>query len=155
MWELNYKQSWAPKHWCFWIVVLEKTVESPMDCMEIKPVNPKQNQPWMFIGRTDAEAEAPILWLPDLKSRLIGKDPDTEKDWGQEEKREKRMRWLDGIREAMDMSLSKLWEMDREGQGSLACCSPWSHKESDTTEQLSLILSLQARDSFLLVLFNH
>ena len=86
MWELNYKESWAPKNWCFWTVVLEKTLKSPLDCKENKPVNPKENQPWIFIGRTDAEAEAPILWLPDAKNWLLGKYPDAGKDWRQEEK---------------------------------------------------------------------
>ena len=86
MWELDHEKGWALKNWCFRTVVLEKTLESPLDSKEIKPVDPKGNQPWILIGRTDAEAEAPILWLPDVKSRLIGKDPDAEKDWGQEEK---------------------------------------------------------------------
>ena len=86
MWELDHKEGWAPKNWCLWIVVLEKTVESPLDNKEIKPDNPKGNQPWIFIGRTAAEAEASILWPPDGKSRLIGKDPDPGKDWRQEEK---------------------------------------------------------------------
>ena len=86
MWELDRKESWAPKNWCFWTVVLEKTLESPLDCMEIKPVNPKGNQSWIFIGRTDAEAEAPIRWPPDAKNWLIGKDPDSRKHWRQEEK---------------------------------------------------------------------
>ena len=86
MWELDHKESWAPKNWCFWTVVLEKTLESPLDCKEIKPVNPKGNQSWIFIGRTDTEAESSILWPPDEKSRLFGKDPDAGKDWGQEEK---------------------------------------------------------------------
>ena len=85
MWELDYKEGWVLKNWCFWIVVLEKTLESPLDCKETNPVHPKENQPWIFIGRTDAEAEAPILWLPDAKSWLIGKDPDSGKDWRQEE----------------------------------------------------------------------
>ena len=84
MWELDYKESWAPKNWCFWTVVFEKTLESPLDCREIQPVHPKGNQSWIFIGRTDAEAEAPILWPPDTKSQLIDKDPDAGKDWGQE-----------------------------------------------------------------------
>ena len=83
----NHREGWVPKNWCFWFVALEKTLESPLDSKEIKPVNPKRNQPWIFIGRTDAEAEAPILWLPDAKSQLIWKDPDAGKDWGQEEKR--------------------------------------------------------------------
>ena len=86
MWELDHEKGWALKNWCFRTVVLEKTLESPLDSKEIKPVDPKGNQPWILIGRTDAEAEAPILWLPDVKSRLIGKDPDAEKDRGQEEK---------------------------------------------------------------------
>ena len=94
MWELDYKESWVPKNWCFWTVMLEKTLESPLDRKEIKPVNPKGNQSWIFIGRTDAEA--PILWPPDAKSWLIGKDPDAGKDWGQEEKEtteDEKVRW--------------------------------------------------------------
>ena len=86
MWELDHKEGWVPRNWCLWIVVLEKTLESPLDCKDIKPVNPWQNQPWIFIGRTDAEAEAPIHWPPDMKNWLIWKDPDARKDWRQEEK---------------------------------------------------------------------
>ena len=86
MWELNYKQSWEPKNWCFWTVVLEKTLETPLDCREIQPVHPKGNQSWIFIGRTDAEVETPILWPPHAKNWLIGRNPDAGKDWGQEEK---------------------------------------------------------------------
>ena len=102
MWELDYKESWALNNWCFWTVVLEKTLESPLDCKEIQPVHPKGNQSWIFIGRTDAEAEAPILWLPDAKGWLIRKHPDARKDWRQEEKgpTEDEMvgwhHWLDG-----------------------------------------------------------
>ena len=102
MWELDHKKSWVQKNWCFWTVVLEKTLESLLDCKEIKSVNPKGNQPWIFIGRTDAEAEALIPWPPDVKSWLTGKDPDAGKDWGQEEKgtTEDEMagwhHWLDG-----------------------------------------------------------
>ena len=84
MWELDHKKSWAPKNWCFWTAVLEKTLESPLDCKEIQPVNPKGNQPWIFIARTDAEAEAPILWLPDVNSWFSGKDTDAGEDWRQE-----------------------------------------------------------------------
>ena len=84
MWELDYKENWALKNWCFWTVVLEKTLESPLDCKDTKPINPKENQPWIFIGRTDAEAEAPVLWLHDVKSWFIRKDPDAGKDWWQE-----------------------------------------------------------------------
>ena len=87
MWELDYKESWAPKNWCFWTVVSEKTLESPLDCKEIQLVHPKGNESWMFIGRTDAEAETPIPWPPDVKNWLIGKDPDAGKDWRQKEKR--------------------------------------------------------------------
>ena len=86
MWELDYKQSWATKNWCFWTAVLEKTLESPLDCKEIQPVHPKGNQSWIFIGRTDVEAETPIVWPPDVKNWLIGKDPDAEKDWRWEER---------------------------------------------------------------------
>ena len=84
--ELDYKESWVPKNWCFWTVVLEKTVESPLDCKEIQPVNPKENQSWIFIGKTDVEVKTPILWPPDAKNWLIGKDPDPGKDWRREEK---------------------------------------------------------------------
>ena len=86
MWELDYKESWVPKNWCFWTIVLDKILESPLDCKEIQPVHPKGVQSWVFIGRTDAEAETPVLWPPDVKSWLIWKDPDSGKDWGQEEK---------------------------------------------------------------------
>ena len=112
MWELDNKKDWVPKNWCFWTVVLEKILESPLDCKEIQPVSPKGNQQWIFIGRTDAEAEAPVLWPPDAKSWLIGKDPDAGKDW--EGRGWQRMRWLNGIIDSMGVNLSKLWEMVKD-----------------------------------------
>ena len=136
MWELDYNESWAPKNWCFWTVVLEKTLESPLDCKEIQPVNHKGNQPWIFIGRTDVEAEAPILRPPDAKTWLLGKDPDAGKDWRQEEKgtTEDEMagwhHWLNGHEFEQTPG-------DSVGQGSLVCWSPWGLKESDMTEWLN------------------
>ena len=127
--------SLAPKNWCFWTVVLEKTLESPLDCKEIQPANPKGDQSWIFIGRTDAEAET-NTWLPDAKNWLIGKGPDAGKDWRQEEKgmtENEMVEWhhqLDGHEFEQAPGVG-------EGQGSLACCIPWGHKESDTTEQLN------------------
>ena len=136
MWELDYKESWVPKNWCFWTMVLEKTLESPVDCKEIQPVHPKGSQSWVFIGRTDAEAETPVLRPPDAKSWLIGKDPDAGKDLGQEEKgmTEDEMvgwhHWLNGHGLGWTPGVG-----DR--QGGLACCSLCGHTESDTTERLN------------------
>ena len=144
MWELDYKESWAPKNRCFWTVVLEKILESSLDCKKIKPVNPKGNQSWIFIGRTDAEARTPIPWPPDAKDWLIWKDPDAGKDWGQEEKRmtENEMvgwyHWLDGREFEQALGVG-------DGQGSLVCCSPWSRKELDTTEQLNWTFFILAK----------
>ena len=112
MWELDYKESWVQKNWCFWTVVLEKTLESPLDCKEVHPVHPKGDPSWVFIGRTDAEAETTKLWPPHAKRWLTGKDSDAGRDWGQEEKGSTE----DDITDSMDMSLSELQElvMDRE-----------------------------------------
>ena len=136
MWELDCEESWARKNWCFWTVVLVKTLESPLDYKEIQPVHPKGDHSWVFIGRTDVESETPVLWPPDAKSWLIGKDPDAGKDWEQEEKgmtedemvgwhhrlNEHEFGWTPGV---------------GDGQGDVACCGLWGCKESDTTERLN------------------
>ena len=135
MWELDYEEGWAPKNWCFWTVVLEKTLESPLDCKEIQPVHSK-DQSWVFFGRNDAKAETPVLWPPCAKSWLIGKDSDVGRDWGQEEKgmtedemagwhhrlNGREFEWTPGV---------------GDGQGGLACCDSWGRKESDTTQWLN------------------
>ena len=136
MWELDYKESWAPRNWCFWTVGLEKTLESSLDSTEIQPVYPKGDQSWVFIGRTDVEAETPILWPPDVKSWLIWNDPDAGKDWGREEKgmtEDEMVGWhhqLDGYEFGWIPGVG-------DGQGGLACCGSWGRKESDTTERLN------------------
>ena len=136
MWGLDHKESWAPKNWWFWTVVLEKTLESPLDSKEIQPVHPKGNQSWIFTGRTDVEAETRVLWLPDVKNWLIGKDPDAGKDWRQEEKGTTEdetvgwHHWLNGDEFEQAPGVGG-------GQGSLACYSPWGPRQSDMTEGLN------------------
>ena len=135
MWELDCKESWALKKWCFWTVVLEKTLESPLDCKEIQPVHSKGDQPWVFIGRTGAKAETPILWPPHVKSWLIGKDPDAGRDRGLEEKgMTEEMagwhHWLNGRESQWTPGVG-------DGQGGLACWDSWGRKELDMTERLN------------------
>ena len=136
MWKLDCKESWVLKNWCFWTLVLEKSLESHLDCKEIQLVHPKWNQFWLFIGRTDAESETPVLWPPDVKNWLIWKDPDSGKDWRQEEKgstEDEVVRWHHRLNAHEFESTPALGD----GQGGLACCSPWRHKELDMTEWLN------------------
>ena len=136
MWELDYKESWPLKNCCFWTVMLETMLESPLDCKEIQPVNAEGNPSWILIGRTDAKAEAPILWPPDVKNWLTGKEPDAGKNWRQENKGLVKYEmvgchhWLDGHEFEQALGVG-------DGHGSLACCSPWGYKELDTTKQLN------------------
>ena len=152
MWEINYKESWAPKNWCFWTVVLERTLESPLDFKEIQQVHPKGDQSWVFIGRTDAEAETPVLWPPHAKSWLIGKDSDAGRDWGQEEKgttEDKMVGWhhpLNGHGFGRTQWVGG-------GQGGLVCCSSWGRKELDTTEWTELNWTMTASAAVIVVDF--
>ena len=136
MWELDCEEGWAPKNWCFLTVVLQKTLESPLDCKEIQPVRSEGDQPWDFFGRNDAKAETPVLWPPHTKSWLIGKDSDAGRDWGQEEKGTTedemagRHHWLDGRESEWTPGVV-------DEQGGLACCDSWGHNESDMTERLN------------------
>ena len=136
MWELDCEEGWVPKNWCFWTVVLEKTLESPLYCKEIQPVHSKENQSWVFTGKTDAKAETPILWPPHAKSWLIGKVSDAGRYWGQEEKgttEDEMAGWhhrLDGHESGWTLGVG-------DGQGGLACCNSWGHKELDMTERLN------------------
>ena len=136
MWELNYKESWILKNWCFWTVVLEKALESPLVCKEIQPIHSEGDQAWDFFRRNDAEAETPVLWPPHAKSWLIGKDPDAGRDWGQEKKgttEDEMAEWhhrLDGREFEWTLGVG-------DGQGGLACCNSWGRKESDMTELLN------------------
>ena len=141
MWELDYKESGMSKNWRFWSVVLEKMLESPLDCKEIQPVYPKGNQSWIFIGRTDAEAETPILWPPHAKSWLIWKEPDAGRDWGQEEKgttEDEMAGWhhlLDDHEFEQALGVG-------DGQWSLACCNAWDRKELNTSEQMNWLTEI-------------
>ena len=144
MWELDHEESWVPKNWCFWTVVLEENLESPLGCKEMKPINPKGNQSEIFIGRTDAKTKAPILWPSDAKSWLLGKDPDAGKDWRQEKGaiEDKMVGWhhrLYGCEFEQALGVG-------DGQGSLVCCSPWRHKESDMIEWLNWAKQEERKD---------
>ena len=133
MWELDCEESWAPKNWCFWSVVLEKTLKSPLDCKEIQLVHSKGDQPWVFFGRNDAEAETPVLWPPHVKSWFTEKDSDAGRDWGQEKgtTEDEMAGWHHGF-DGREFE----WTLgDDDGQGGLACCDSWARKESDTTER--------------------
>ena len=135
MWELDCEESWVPKNWCFWTVVLEKTLESPLDCKEIQLVHSKGDQSWVFFGRNDAKAETPVLWQLHAKSWLIGKDSGAGREWGQEEKgttKDEMTGWhhrLDGHEFESTLGVG-------DGQGGLACCDSWGHKELGMTELL-------------------
>ena len=134
MWELDCEEGWVPKNWCFWTVVLEKTLESPLDFKEIQPVHPKGDQSWVFFGRNDAEAETPVLWPPHATSWLIGKDSDAGREWEEKVMTEDEMagwhHWLDGHESEWTLGVG-------DGQGGLASCDSWGRKESDTTERLN------------------
>ena len=135
-WTIN-KESWALKNWCLWTVVLEKMLESPLDCKEIQPINAKGNPSWIFIGRTDAEAETPVLWSPDAKNWLIGKDPDAGKDWSWEEKGMTKdemvgfYHWLDGHEFEQALGVG-------DGQEGLVCCSPWGSQRVGQNDWIEL-----------------
>ena len=153
MWELDCEESWVPKNWCFCTVVLEKTLESPLDCKEIQLVHSKGNKSWVFFGRNDAKAETPVLWPPHVKSWLIGKDPDARRDWGQEEKgmaEDEMAGWLHQL-DAREFEWTR-GVGDR--QGGLACCNSWGHKEfwtrlSNWTELTSYFMSeFEYKDNF-------
>ena len=136
MWELDCVESWVPKNWCLWTVVLEKTLESPLDCKEIQPVHSEGDQPWDFFGRNDAKAETWVLWPPHAKSWLIGKDSDAGRNWGQKEKGTTEDE-MAGWHHQLDDRKFEWTPGDDEGQGGPVCCDSWGHKESDMTEQLN------------------
>ena len=139
MWELDCEEGWAPKNWCFWTVVLEKTLESPLDCKEIQPVHSEGDQPWDFFGRNDSKAETPVLWPPHVKSWLVGEDFDAGRDWGQEEKGTTEDEMI-GWRHQLN-GHGFVWTPGvGDGQGGLGCYGSWGHKEADMTERLNWLI---------------
>ena len=150
MWELDHKESWVLKNWCFWIVVLEKTLESPLDCKEIQPVHPKGDQSWIFVARTDAGVETPLLWPPDVNSWLIGKDPDAGKDWRQEEKGTTEDE-MTGWPHRLNGHEFEYTTGDGDGQEGFECCSPWGWVGHDWATELNWTEMNYAHEHLLLI----